>query len=206
MAFMDTVITWIVQHAAHAHWWIFVALLLAGCNIPVSADMVIVIAGFLAATVVPDHLWLLYGTVVVGCYCSASIAYGIGRFVGRRLCKWPFFRRLLPPERLEKVEKFYSRHGFLTLLIGRFIPFGVRNCIFVSSGMSRVPFLTFALRDLVACFTWTTALFYAVWAVGHNYQVLLAHLKWINIVLFGAFSVTVIAYLWYKKQFKKRHV
>lgn len=207
---MDALIAWIVQYASQAYLWIFVALLLAGCNIPISADVLIIVAGFLAAIVAPDYVWHLYGAVFLGCYFSASIAYGLGRIAGRKLCRWPFFNRLFPPPRLEKVKHFYSKYGLLTLLIGRFIPFGVRNCIFMSSGMSRVPFLQFALRDLLACFIWTTLAFYGCWTLGHHYQALLSHLKWVNMIIFGAFSVTVIAYIWYKRRKKtaiqKSHV
>jgi membrane protein DedA with SNARE-associated domain len=203
---MESIIAWVVAHASVAHFLIFGGLLLAGCNIPISADLLVVVAAFLAATIAPDHLWHLYAAVVIGCYLSASIAYGIGRFAGKKLCRWSFFAKLLPKERLEKVGKFYEQHGFLTLLIGRFIPFGIRNCIFLSSGMSRVPFWTFALRDLVACPTWVSLLFFGVYTVGHHYQTVIAHLKWINIILFTAFGVTTIVYLWYKKQCKKRHV
>jgi len=108
-------------------------------------------------------------------------------------------------ERLEKIQRFYSKHGLWTLLLGRFIPFGVRNCIFMSSGMSRVSFLKFALWDLIACFTWTSVSFYCFYVLGQNYHLLFDHLKTFNMVIFLAFSVTVISWIWYKRR-KKRAV
>lgn len=199
---MDNFIHWIIQHANGAHWMIFSAILLAGLNIPLSVDVLVIIAGFLAATAAPDHFWHLYSAVVVGCYLSAMIAYGVGRFLGPQLLKWPFFNRLFPPHRLQKMQTFYAKYGFLTLLIGRFIPFGVRNCIFTSSGMSRVPFLKFAFRDLIACFTWGSLAFFTAWQLGHHYEALINHLKFVNFIIFGAFSVTVIALIWYKRRKK----
>ena len=207
---MESIIDWIVQHALYAHWYIFCAILLAGFSIPINADILVVIAGFLAATIVPEHFWYLYGAIFIGCYLSASIAYWVGRLLGKKICKWRSFNRFLPPQRLEKIQRFYAKYGFWTLLIGRFIPFGVRNGIFMSSGMSYVPFLKFALRDLVACFIWSTTAFYCFWTLGHNYQLLLSHLKLVNGIVFGAFSVTVIGYIWYKRRKKpaveNRHV
>ena len=38
---------------------------------------------------------------------------------------------------------FYKKYGALTLVIGRFIPFGVRNAIFLTSGISKMPFAKF---------------------------------------------------------------
>jgi len=202
---MDSLIEWLLGHAQHAHWYIFGAILLAGFNVPISADILIVIAGFLASAVIPEHLWYLYFSIFLGCYFSAWIAYWLGRLLGKRLCKHPWFNRLMPPARLEKIQRFYAKHGLWTLLLGRFIPFGVRNCIFMSSGMSRVSFLKFALWDLLACCTWSSLSFYCFYVLGQNYQLLFNHLKTINMLIFLAFSVTVIGFIWYKQR-KKRAV
>jgi membrane protein DedA with SNARE-associated domain len=111
----------------------------------------------------------------------------------------------MPVERLEKIQRFYSKHGLWTLLLGRFIPFGIRNCIFMSSGMSRVSFMKFAFWDLLACLAWSSVSFYCFYLLGQNYHILFSHLKVINMVIFLAFSVTVIGFIWYKRR-KKRAI
>jgi membrane-associated protein len=199
---MDTLIFWITEHAQHAHWFIFGAILLAGFNIPISADALIVGSAVLAATLVPQHLWYLYLSVFLGCYFSAWIAYWFGRLVGKKLYRFRWFQQFFPIHRIEKIQNFYTKHGLWTLMIGRFIPFGVRNCIFMSSGMSRVPFHRFALQDLPACLIWTSLTFYLFFSLGKNFHTLLSHLKIVNIVIFAAFGVTVIAFLWYKRRKK----
>ncbi|MBS0615125.1 MAG: DedA family protein [Verrucomicrobia bacterium] len=199
---MDGLISWITAHAAHAHWIIFGALLLAGFNIPISADLLIIASALLAATIIPEHTIHLYLAIFLGCYASAAIAYWVGRLVGKKLQRWRFFAKLLSPERLEKVQKFYHRRGFWTLLVGRFIPFGVRNCIFMSTGMSRLSFKKFALWDLLACFLWSLSVFTLIYYLGHNTQ----YLKIFNLSLFSAFAVTLILFIWYKRKKKLRHV
>jgi membrane protein DedA with SNARE-associated domain len=199
---MEMMIQWIVTHAEHAHWIIFFAILLAGVNIPISADILIVGASFLAATCVPHHTWHLYLAILIGCYFSAWIAYGMGRTLGQRIVASGWGQKFFPAQRIEKILNFYKKHGFLTLLIGRFIPFGIRNCIFMSSGMSRLSFVKFALWDLVASFVWCSVSFYLFFNLGKNLPLLLQHLKIINISLFIAFSVTGITLLWYKRRKK----
>jgi membrane-associated protein len=199
---MDSLIDWILRHAQHAHWFVFGTILLAGVNIPISIDVVVILAGFLAATVIPEHLWHLYFAVFFGCYFSAWIAFWFGRLLGKKFSKFKWFNRVAPPERLQKIQKFYAKHGFWTLLVGRFIPFGVRNCLFMSSGMSRISFVKFALWDLFACLLWSSLAFYCFVTLGHNYHLLFQHIKTINIIIFAAFSVTVIAVLWYKRRKK----
>lgn len=199
---MESLIAWLLEHAPYAHWYIFAAILLAGVNIPISVDVLIVGAAVLAATLVPEHLWHLYLAIFLGCYFSAWIAYWFGRLLGKKLLRYGWFQRFFHLERREKIQRFYKKHGFWTLMLGRFIPFGIRNCIFMSSGMSHVPFLRFALWDLPACFIWSALSFYLFFTLGKNFQVLLNHLKIVNIIIFLAFGVTVITLLWYKRRKK----
>lgn len=199
---MESFLSWITEHARHAHWLIFLGILLAGFNIPISADLLIIAAAVLAATIVPENLWLLFGSIFLGCLFSAHIAYWLGRLVGPQLCKWKIFSKILSAERLSRIQKFYEKHGLLTLVIGRFIPFGVRNAIFMTTGMSRVSFLKFALRDFFACLFWASICFSSFYAVGHSYETIKQFMQSFRLLLFLAFGVTVIGFIWYKKRRK----
>ena len=201
---MEQFVEFITQHASKAHWFIFLSLLLAGCNIPISIDVVLILSAVLAASFVPEHTYLLFGSVLFGCMFSAWIAYFLGRFIGDKLVKFRFFAKLLHPQRLEKLQGFYSKYGIWTFIIGRFSPFGVRNCIFMTSGMSKMPFKTFALRDAVGCTIWTTCSFTVFYMIGQNFQTIWESVKTFNIIIFAAFSVTGIIVFWYKLKKRKR--
>jgi membrane protein DedA with SNARE-associated domain len=201
---MDSLTELISHHAPQAHWYIFIAIILAGFNLPFSADLLILIAAVLAATIVPENMGLLFGSVLLGCYLSAMCAYWIGRLLGSKLAGTKFFSRLLPPLRLEKIRKFYEKWGFWTLILGRFIPFGVRNCIFMSSGMSKLHFGKFILMDALACTLWCSLLFSLFFVLGQTCETLWLHLKALNLLIFAAFSVTVIGLIWYKSRKKIR--
>lgn len=199
---MEGWIAYIQQHAPYAHWYIFGGALLAGLNIPIPIDLLMIISAVLAAAIIPAHLPHLFFAIYLGCIFSAWIAYWLGRLVGPKISTWPFFSKLLSPQRLSKMQNFYTRNGFLTLLIGRFIPFGVRNCLYLSSGMSRMPFTKFALYDFIACSVWSLTCFFAYYNLGKNIDALYDQVKVINLLIFLLFGVTVIAVIWYKK--KKR--
>src|SRR5262249_54530028 len=98
---------------------------------------------------------------------------------------------------------FYEKHGLLTLMIGRFIPFGVRNGIFMTTGLSKMPFMVFALRDALACFLWCSVTFSLFYTLSQHKDILLASFKTFNLLIFLAFSVTVIGVIWYKRRTKK---
>ena len=190
------------SHASHAHWFILFGALLAGCNLPISIDALVIIAALLAAHFVPEHTYLLYFTLLIGCSISAWISYFLGKYIGPKLKKQRLFKSLLTDQKIKTIQTFYRKYGILTFIIGRFIPFGVRNCLFMTSGLSQMPFLRFVLLDFTACFLWITCTFTTFFYLGHNFEALWSLVQSLNLYIFFTFLVAVIALIWYKRSKK----
>ena len=201
---MQSIFDFVVQNSAYVPWMIFLLILLAGLNLPISIDVIMVFAAFFAANLIPEHTLVLFISVLFGTYFSAIICYWLGRKLGIKLLKLHYFSKILPKKRLKKVRQFYEKYGLLTLLIGRFIPFGVRNCIFITTGMSKANFRTFVFRDALASSLWVSIMFFIFYQLGHAYEVLLLKIKTLNLYIFLGFGVTVIAFVWYKIYNKKQ--
>lgn len=199
---MESVIQFIFAHAQHAHWIVFGALMLAGLNVPISEDLMIIFSAVLAATIVPENTTKLFLGVFLGCYLSDWICYGIGRHFGKKLWNIKWFAKTFKPKKIDQIHDYYAKYGFLTLLIGRFIPFGVRNCLFLTAGLGKMPFRKFLLSDGIACLLSNTILFTLAYVIGQNYQILLSGLKTFNIVLFALFAVLIAGFMWHKKRKK----
>jgi membrane protein DedA with SNARE-associated domain len=199
---MENIIQFIFEHAQYAHWIVFGALMLAGLNIPISEDLMIIFSAVLAATVVPENTYKLFIGVFLGCYLSDWVCYWIGRRFGPKLWNIKWFARTFDQKRITQVHQYYAKYGFLTLLVGRFIPFGVRNGLFLTAGLGKMPFGKFILSDGIACLCSNSVLFTLAYMVGKNYQLLLDALKTINIFLFVAFVVSIIGFIWYKRKKK----
>lgn len=193
-------VDWIQEHAHSAHWLLFGGALLAGFNIPISIDLLMILGATLAATLVPEHTFHLYFALLFGCILSAWISYWIGRAVGPALLKRSFFSKLFSPQRVEKMKVFLKKRGAFALILGRFIPFGVRNCLFMSSGMSKMSFPRFAFFEALACCLWSGLSFSLYYLLGKNIDLLYTRVKMVNALIFIAFSVTVIGIIWYKKR------
>ena len=192
----------ITENAQHAHWLIFGVLILAGLNVPISEDLMLVTSGVLASTVVPENTTKLFVCVFLGCYLSDWIAYWIGRRLGPKLWKFKWFASMVCKKRFKQMKVFYQNYGFLTLLVGRFIPFGVRNCLFITAGMTRMHFGKFVFSDGIACLISNTALFTLAYSFGKNHEILFEYLKTYNLLVFGLFITTlgsVTAYFLMKK-------
>ncbi len=195
----------IFEHAAYAHWVVFLLFMLAGLNVPISEDLLIITSGVIASAIIPENTWKLFACVFFGAYISDFFPYFIGRRFGENLWKIRWFSRMIKRERLEQIKSYYARYGVLTLLIGRFIPFGVRNCLFLSSGLGKMRFWKFAMSDGIACLLSNTTLFSLAFLFGKNYALLMQHLKVVNIAVFIAFACIGILYLLYRwKKTSKR--
>lgn len=201
---MDQITQFIIKNSHCAVWISFVLTLLAGFCIPISIDVIMVLSAFLAATTIPEQTVPLYLSLLIGCHLSAWIAYWVGRIMGPKLLKFPVFEKIVPENKQKKIHRFYQKHGLLTLLIGRFIPFGIRNCIFITTGLSKLNFVQFIRRDAFACIIWTTSCFFAYYSLGQNFNLLMKKIKTLNLFIFLTFFVAVITILCYKKYRKKR--
>lgn len=193
---METLLTIVQENAQYAHWVVFGLLMLAGLNFPISEDLVIIVSGVLASTLVPENTWKLFLGVFAGAYLSDWVVYWIGRLWGAKLWEIRWFSRIFRPKRLKQIERYYERYGMLTLLVGRFIPFGVRNCLFATAGIGKMSFIKFLFADGVACLCSNAALFTLAYFCGKNCSSLM---QFVNIGIFSIFLIALIVFVWYKR-------
>ena len=193
---METFMQFIQENAANAHFIIFGLLLLAGFNIPVSEDGMLFISA-LIATKYPQNFYLLFFGVYLGAYLSDLICYGLGRKLGPQIWKIKFFAKMVSPEKVEQLSGFYEKYGVFTLIFGRFIPFGIRNGLFLTAGLSKMNFIKFALSDLIACTISCTLFFNLYYRFG---ETVIEYVKKGNIVLFSVFLLGVLIYFIKKKK------
>lgn len=201
---MEDILNWACQHANDAYWLIFVLLFLAGLNIPISEDIILITAGALAAKCFEGNITLFFLCCYLAAWMSAWEVYWIGRLLGPRLYAISWFRRMASPEKIERLHLYYEKYGIWTFIVGRFIPGGVRNALFLTCGLGKMPFLTFVGRDGIAVLFSTTWLFGIGYLFAENYQEVMSFFKKYNLVaLIIVFSLITGWFLW--KRFKKRH-
>lgn len=201
---IETTLEWLTFHQELAHYIIFVLLVLTGICVPISEDALLIASGVLASTVIPEHTLQLFMSAFLGCYVSDCIAYAIGRHFGGKLTKskWMF---ALSESRMRKLKLFYGKYGFLALFIGRFIPFGVRNGIFMTAGAGKMAFSRFALTDGISCLIFSSIVFFASYSCAKNYGAVQSFMHRSGIVVFlGALLIAVIALVIYFFTKKKK--
>ena len=192
---MEEILIYVQKNVAYAPFLIFGLLVMAGFNLPVSEDAMLFISALLANQN-PERIVPLFLGVYLGAYVSDLISYALGWFLGPRLWKIRYLKRISDPKKVAKLRKFYQQNGFLTLLVGRFIPFGVRNALFITAGISKMNFAKFALFDLTAA-TLSCGLYFSLYyRFGTD---VIEYVKKGNMILFTLFITTVLIYFYYRK-------
>jgi membrane protein DedA with SNARE-associated domain len=111
----------------------------------------------------PRPWFILLPVCILGVVVSDVLLYGAGRFWGMRVLKFPWMRRLLPPERFQRIQKNFRKYGVLILLFARILP-GIRSPIFLSAGILKLPVRRFILADGIYAIPGVSLLFFlAYW-------------------------------------------
>lgn len=192
---METLIQTIMEYAPVAHYLIFGLLMLAGLNVPISEDVMLLLGGIIASVYIPENTYLLFLWLYLGCIFSAWEAYWLGRLIGPKIFRIRWFNRFFNEKKMGKLALFYEKYGLLTFFVGRFIPGGVRNGLFMTAGMGYMHFGWFVLRDSIACLFSTATLFYLGFVFGEHHEQILSlfmlYQKWaiFALALLGIFLI-----------------
>src|ERR1700738_921331 len=131
----ETTFAYFCAHAMYAHFVFFGLLVLAGVNIPISEDLILIMGGALVAICVPENYVVMLVCLYAGCIVSAYEAFWLGRWAGPKLYTMRYLRHFVTPERVAKLRTWIERFGIFTFVVVRFIPGGVRNGLFMTSGL-----------------------------------------------------------------------
>ncbi len=170
---------------------VFLSLLLAGFNLPMSEDLLIITSALVARA---DHSLIvpLYAAIYAGVVASDHIGYWIGTRIRKGLTKNKFFSKVLTERKLERMHYYLDKYGIFTFIVCRFIPFGVRNTLFMGSGIMRFNYRRFVVYDLVAAAINTSTLFFLIYRLGASLE---RPFKVLGAVLFILLFLTVAAAL-----------
>lgn len=174
---MEPLIKSLVENFDSNYWICIPLILLAGINIPISIDLLLIAAGGLASLAMPEQAFPLLILLTFICWISAWEAYAIGRYFGPKLAKRRLFQTLLHPDKISSLQRYYQNYGWITFLIGRFIPGGVRNALFMSSGMTKMPFSRFIILDLPGCILSSATTYTLGYFFGSHYTEVMLFFK-----------------------------
>jgi membrane protein DedA with SNARE-associated domain len=139
-------VDFLIQHSPSLG--LLLLLVLGAVGLPFPEDMTLLLCGFLISRHAADPVSALV-CVYLGLLLSDFIIYSLGRKYGRKIVTHRRFRRILPPERLEKMSRMFEKRGRLVILLGRHFA-GLRAQIFLTAGISDMPARRFLVSDAAA--------------------------------------------------------
>lgn len=161
--------------------------------IPFPSEVVMIPAGYLAAQG-EMNLGLVILSGLAGSMIGAYVNYFGALWIGRRFLQRYGRYVLISPETLEKMDRYFIRHGAISTFTGRLIP-GVRQLISIPAGLARMDLPLFSLYTALGAGLWGTALAFLGYFIGDNQALISAYLKEITLVAAATVAVIVSVYI-----------
>jgi membrane-associated protein len=132
---------------------------------------------------------LAMGVLLAAAILGDQTNYTIGRFFGPKVWQWPnsrWFNRA----RFEQAHAFYERHGGVTIIIARFIPF-IRTFAPFVAGVAEMSRGKFTLYNVVGAVIWVVGLCTAGYLFGNLpwVQANLSKIIWALIIIPGLIAI-----------------
>lgn len=142
-------------------------------------DSLLFVAGAIAA-VGGLSLPLMIALLIVAAVLGDAVNFAVGARVGNRVWTWEqsrFFNRAA----FERTNAFYEKHGAITIIVARFLPF-VRTFAPFVAGVARMRYGKFALYNVVGAVLWVGGLTVLGYFIG-NLPWVRAHFSWVALAL-----------------------
>jgi membrane protein DedA with SNARE-associated domain len=188
MGFTEAIIQWIT-HLIDIMGYPGVAFLmmLESMVAPVPSEAVMPFAGCLITVGRFSLLWVAVSSTI-GSITGSLLSYTAGYYGGR-----PFVVRfgryvLLNLHDLEVTERFFNRHGSITIFISRFIPV-IRHLISIPAGVGRMNLLQFSIYTIVGACAWNTFLAWLGYHLGNHWELIHKYSGPIDMVVLGVIAL-----------------
>jgi membrane protein DedA with SNARE-associated domain len=199
---IHTLVQWLLGTiGAMGYPGIFLLMAMESSVIPVPSELVMPPAGYLAFQGKMNMtVAILCGTF--GSLVGAYVNYYVSHYLGRPLILKYGKYVLIPPDKFERVEHFFLKHGEISTFIGRLLPV-IRHLISIPAGLAGMNHIKFSLYTLLGAGIWCTVLTLIGYAIGENQQLIIqySHKALLWVVLFSA--ILVAGYVWRQRRSSK---
>jgi membrane protein DedA with SNARE-associated domain len=177
---------------------IFLLMAMESSLIPVPSELVMPPAGYLAHQGLMNP-WVAIMAGTVGSLAGAYANYYGAHYLGRPLVLKYGKYVLIPPDKFQRVERFFLRHGEISTFIGRLLPV-VRHLISIPAGLSGMNHLRFSTYTLLGAFTWCSILTWIGYVIGRNQELIMAYSRQAVIWAAAGSCLLIVAYVWFQRR------
>ncbi len=128
-------------------------------------DSLLFVAGAIAA-VGGMSLPLLLILLIIAAIAGDAVNYSIGRWFGPKVFGWEN-SRWFNKEAFDKTHAFYEKHGPITIVVGRFMPF-IRTFAPFIAGAAQMSYAKFATYNVAGGILWVGSLTTLGYMIGEH--------------------------------------
>ncbi len=188
MHIISAVTAWLVDTIGRMGYTGIISLMfLESSFFPFPSEVVMPPAGYLAwKGEMSLTLVLLSG--IAGSILGALFNYWIAVKLGRPLLVKYGKYFFISNESIEKADKFFSKHGHVSTLVGRLLPV-IRQYISLPAGIARMPLSTFTIFTTIGAGAWVVVLTLAGYMLGEHQDLLKEYL---HVITLSCIALAVI--------------
>jgi len=179
---------------------IFFLMVVESSFLPFPSELVLIPAGYLASKGDMSIFMIMFSALsgsIIGALINYYLALTLGRKILQKYGKYFFIKE----SALEKMDKFFDKHGAISTFIGRLIP-GIRQLISIPAGLSRMNLVVFLSYTTLGAAIWAFILTMLGYFIGENQELIDTYLKQITVVVL--FSLVLLGSWYYKVQKRKK--
>ncbi len=172
---------------------IFFMMFLESSFFPFPSEVVMIPAGYLASKG-EMNIYIAIVVGIIGSLAGAILNYFLAVKFGRAfLLKYGQYI-LFKEESLNKMERFFQKHGHISTFSGRLIP-AVRQYISFPAGLARMNLLAFSIYTALGAAIWVIILALLGFYIGENQALVQEYLRIIIMSIIGVLAVLALFYI-----------
>ncbi len=190
---MQDIINFLVESIGNLGYiGIFILMFLESSFFPFPSEVVMIPAGYLAYKG-EMNLVLVIISGVFGSIAGAWFNYLIASKFGRRVIE-----KFINKEKLNKLDKFFEKHGHISTFSGRLIP-GIRQYISFPAGLAKMNGFIFTFFTGLGSLIWILVLVALGYFIGQNQELIHKYLREITIITLIILAIIIFVYYKYQK-------
>lgn len=182
--------------------YVAVAILMALENacIPIPSELILGFAGFL---IYMNEMTFVSATIagMIGGMVGSIITYYIGSIGGREFVEKYGKYLFMKKSHVDYAQNWFDKYGIKAVFFSRLLPV-IRTFISLPAGFARVNFSKFVIYTFWGSLPWTILILYLGYALGNNWEELLAIGHEASLVV--VIAIIIIIAIWYYRYKKKK--
>ncbi len=170
---------------------LFGMMALEGASLPIPSEVIVPIAGYLAAKGV-FNFYIAALAILAGNMVGVVIDYVIGYFIGKDVVYKHLSLFHINKEKIDAFDIWFNSNGGFAVFVSRMIPV-LRGLISFPAGFARMPFKKFFIYSLVGSAIWDILLMLFGYYLlsSNNLYIAMSAVAFLALILYAIYRVAV---------------